>query len=128
MKPEIKEKWVAALRSGEYTQATGYLRTKEGFCCLGVLCDIVQEDVGMHWIKGTEYGLECYRYTKNNNYIHHSLTLSASGCLPTEVVNLSDLEDYDPVIWYGDDGSTLAELNDKGLTFNEIADIIEAQL
>jgi hypothetical protein len=37
MNQVIKEKWVAALRSGEYKQTKGYLRNKKGYCCLGVL-------------------------------------------------------------------------------------------
>lgn len=45
MKKEIADLWVAALRSGEYTQAKYKLRTKrdaepDGFCCLGVLSDL----------------------------------------------------------------------------------------
>lgn len=53
---ELKEKWVAALRSGDYPQARGGLRRYRtnydadenhrvrgeliGYCCLGVLCEI----------------------------------------------------------------------------------------
>lgn len=40
MDPEIKAKWVEALRSGEYEQTTEILHSKKGFCCLGVLLDI----------------------------------------------------------------------------------------
>jgi len=41
MDKELKSKWVAALRSGNYKQATNTLRSDEGaFCCLGVLLDI----------------------------------------------------------------------------------------
>ena len=37
-----KKKWVKALRSGKYEQCTGRLHLKgDGYCCLGVLCDIV---------------------------------------------------------------------------------------
>ena len=42
MNPELKQKWLEALRSGKYKQGTGLLRSKENyFCCLGVLCDII---------------------------------------------------------------------------------------
>lgn len=36
--PEFKAKWIAALRSGEYTQGIANLYTDESdsFCCLGV--------------------------------------------------------------------------------------------
>lgn len=39
MDPEIKKKWIEALRSGRYTQAKGRLRRGDAFCCLGVLHD-----------------------------------------------------------------------------------------
>lgn len=44
MDKKIKAKWLRALRSGKYKQAKGVLRTeKGGFCCLGVLCDVVDK-------------------------------------------------------------------------------------
>lgn len=52
MNEEIKAKWVAALRSGKYQQTSGQLRRNEGesssFCCLGVLCDVVNPDAWKH--------------------------------------------------------------------------------
>ena len=43
MKNEVKEKWVAALRSGQYAQCKGKLRTAgNAYCCLGVLADVVE--------------------------------------------------------------------------------------
>lgn len=38
-KAQIK-KWVTALRSGKYKQSIGELQNHEGYCCLGVACDI----------------------------------------------------------------------------------------
>ena len=45
LNPEIKEKWIAALRSGEYPQHRGaiYNSDRTAFCCLGVLHRIVQK-------------------------------------------------------------------------------------
>ena len=44
MNPDMKKKWVEALRSGKYVQGSGSLRytTYSGakHCCLGVLCEI----------------------------------------------------------------------------------------
>ncbi len=41
MNPEVKAKWVAALRSGKFTQGRSALKTVDGgYCCLGVLCEI----------------------------------------------------------------------------------------
>lgn len=45
MNPELKAKWVAALRSGEYEQITGSLKEPDGYCCLGVLCEVM----GIDW-------------------------------------------------------------------------------
>ena len=36
-----RELWLTALESGEYTQTTGVLRNEEGFCCLGVACEVL---------------------------------------------------------------------------------------
>lgn len=39
MKPEVKKRWLEALRSGRFRQTrVGYLQHKTAFCCLGVLC------------------------------------------------------------------------------------------
>lgn len=41
MDPELKKKWVEALRSGRYKQGTEMLRSLDDeFCCLGVLCEV----------------------------------------------------------------------------------------
>lgn len=36
----IAIRWAEALESGRYPQGYGRLRTEDGYCCLGVLCDI----------------------------------------------------------------------------------------
>lgn len=44
MKQDVKAQWLRALRSGAYTQGHNALRNwDEGdmFCCLGVLCDVI---------------------------------------------------------------------------------------
>ena len=67
MTEEMYNKWLAALRSGEYDHGIGRLRrTHEGpnpqkdtFCCLGVLCDVM--DTG-EWEPSLEHPLGI-RYT-----------------------------------------------------------------
>ena len=49
MKPEIKQRWVAALRSGHYKQGPSALRRDDRFCCLGVLCDLAVQDGVANW-------------------------------------------------------------------------------
>lgn len=59
MNPEIKQRWVKALRSGKYTQGrtvmVDSIRGKDKFCCLGVLCDI-QEPNRVMWGPNTDNG------------------------------------------------------------------------
>ena len=38
---EVRDRWVAALRSGEYEQGQGQFELKGRYCCLGVLCDVL---------------------------------------------------------------------------------------
>ena len=44
MNAEYKQKWLTALRSGKYPQGREKLREDGKYCCLGVLCDIVDPD------------------------------------------------------------------------------------
>lgn len=34
------DKWIEALRSGQYKQGKGYLKKGDCHCCLGVLCEV----------------------------------------------------------------------------------------
>jgi hypothetical protein len=42
---EVKTKWVAALRSGDYKQDYDTLNSGEGFCCLGVLAEVLEPGI-----------------------------------------------------------------------------------
>jgi hypothetical protein len=47
MKSNLKDKWVSALRSGDYRQGRGHLKQKDSdkqvcYCCLGVLAEIAE--------------------------------------------------------------------------------------
>lgn len=115
MNPIIKQRWVDALRSGNYAQGTGFLRQEgdglpvDKWCCLGVLCDLGAQDGYGHWqdtgIVGTYVdGLE-----------HKAETM------PTALIlEWADLSQKSA------DG--LANLNDCGETFASIAEHIEGTL
>ena len=109
MKQDIKDKWVAALRSGEYPQTTGSLRDEEGYCCLGVLCDLLKDD-NEEWIKSERaYNI-----------------LNDCGLLPVKIQELAGMESTEGVFFEVGLELNLAELNDEGSTFVDIANIIEA--
>jgi hypothetical protein len=134
MNPEIKAQWTAALRSGEYQQSEGKLRTDDGYCCLGVLCDLAVKAkvIGEpHWGDNDGYG-GYYKYGAEHN----------DAVLPAEVTFWAGIDDPNPdldttgpelpagAVWDqgADEAPNLAQLNDGGTTFAVIADIIDAQL
>ena len=97
------QKWVAALRSDEYEQSKGRLRRVDGFCCLGVACELAVREGIIAEYSGVHGGLTFYPEVM----IALNLTTDAGG--------------------YGAYDSALATDNDRGLTFAEIADIIESE-
>lgn len=118
MNEQIKQCWIEALRSGEYQQTQGYLRTDTGYCCLGVLTDLYIKETGEKW---TDNGCS-YTFCGSNSF------------LPQCVVDWADLESCFPRIAKNDgqfnylhcmEDLFLASINDKGKSFEEIADLIE---
>lgn len=114
MHPEIRARWVAALRSGEYAQGRGSLRDGNQYCCLGVLCDLAVKDgvIG----EPTLFGLRYY-YGECGD----------SELLPFEVIQWAELEEADPTV----NGISLTVRNDSfedPWNFNRLADLIEKHL
>lgn len=137
MNPEVKSKWVARLRSGEYAQGSGYLNQANGnggreYCCLGVLCEIAREEGVIPDPKEAGDILDYGGISPEEL----SVPQPRFGMQfpPPEVVKWAGLSEYDPHIEYEHDlyeetiEGTLSELNDEGRTFDEIADLIEKQL
>jgi hypothetical protein len=111
VKPDIKQAWLTALRSGDYRQGQSYLRQGEQYCCLGVLCDLYSKAVGPEWREPREDDPDQVRSM-----------LDEDIALPFEVQEWAGLE------LEGDNPVSLATHNDTGATFEELADIIEAKL
>jgi hypothetical protein len=114
MNPQIKQKWVDALRSGDYKQTQHRLHNEYGFCCLGVLCDLYGKENNVEWEINEDSGKYMFQ--------------DKVGVLPFSVIKWSGIADSGPP---GNDQmyiGTLAALNDGGSTFNEIADLIEEHL
>jgi hypothetical protein len=108
MKADIKERWLVALRSGDYEQGVQSLKTKENkFCCLGVLCDLYLQETQQEWNESKEGSVLCKGW---NDY------------LSTEVIEWSGLADNDPII----DDTNITKYNDiLGYNFQQLADLIE---
>jgi hypothetical protein len=109
----IKKLWVAALRSGEYKQARGQLRRGDSFCCLGVLCNLhaqAHPDIAAK---------QKYR----------GVYMSSPAVLPLAVAKWADLKsEFGGIVEIFRFNAGLPYHNDRGSTFSEIADAIEAQL
>lgn len=126
LKPNIKRRWLKALRSGEYQQGYKALcqtnpKEGEGFCCLGVLCDVIEKDEGLAkagvregWREinpGGPSGPVRWQFDRMN------------GTLSDGVMNYAFLGQG------GDLGPLVSRNDGSGVhrrhTFEEIADIIE---
>jgi hypothetical protein len=66
MNLEIKEQWVAALRSGKFKQAKYKLKENEGYCCLGVLCSLAEKENVGQFKAEKQYG------AKLNLFVDHA--------------------------------------------------------
>lgn len=115
MKKEIKKLWVRALRSGKYVKGKGMLKTKKGYCCLGVLTDLYIKEKKLK--KGWESHFE-----------------PEDGELGLRVMRWAGLPSKDPEVEFKKHGSyedkqTLSVINDTTRkTFKDIAGIIQEQL
>jgi len=97
MRNIIKE-WIEALRSGKYIQTQGNLRCEDGFCCLGVLGDLINPDA----------------WDKYENYINDSegVQVHYGSYLPSCILALKTQRN-------------LAGINDGNTGFGIVADEIE---
>lgn len=100
--------WVQALRSGKYTQAQGRLKVAGSYCCLGVACEL-------------------YRIETGEGDWYHDSFLDQPAVLPGRVRDWLGLHDIEGALGYGAKQTSLAERNDMGDSFDEIANLIEAR-
>ena len=112
MLTENQQKWVDALRSGEFEQTTGSLQDGDAYCCLGVACVVAERE-----------GVKPRRRNHSGELIGGDMS-----CQPLEITDWLG-------IWSGNgehehdetfSSDTLVDLNDQeAMTFAEIADHIE---
>lgn len=108
---EARATWIAALRSGNYNQCAYKLHCNNSYCCLGVACELyLKHEEGLsHKIKIIG-GREIHFYDGNDND------------LPEKVMTWLGLHTH-----LGDYNlSCLSVDNDRGQTFDYIANLIES--
>jgi hypothetical protein len=117
MNEQIKNTWIAALLSGLYTQSTGRLRTEIGFCCLGVLCDLAAKEGVGEWTPPDKDGRRYFRPSEGPE---------EGGVLPRSVMKWAGIQSEDPAVGVVIEGraTCLSELNDKRMSFSQLADVI----
>lgn len=98
MNKAIKKEWIEALRSGKYKQGQGSLYRDGAYCCLGVLFDATQDG---YW----RYEDGTWKAEKASGWYG-----AEEGLLTTR------------------DEQRLSYLNDRGLSFSDIARWIEENL
>lgn len=114
---------VEALRSGEFEQGEGYLRKGDTYCCLGVACKVAMQNGLPLQEEFVDHGFGLYVYREAGQ-------VNRSGYLPGSVYRWYGFDDMDPeIVIQGVGGvlsrNTATNFNDRGFTFNEIADGFE---
>lgn len=138
-----KQEWIAALRSGEYKQGRGFLARKGlsessmSFCCLGVLCELNSEKGEV--LKETRAAeiFERNYYHGDSSYLPIPLTnkyKSSREGFSIHFYALSREQQERLTKYYTEEvdeadsipkSFSIAQLNDRGFSFLEIADLIE---
>jgi hypothetical protein len=100
------EAWVQALESGKYPQAPSYLKSDQGYCCLGVLCEVLALPSELRANGITVFGYDGDLGTTELPY------------------GIAEFMDMTTVGWRNEFCMALAKLNDDGAPFRDIARII----
>lgn len=112
MDPQLKARWIEALRSGNYVQGRSYLRTDcpdgRHHCCLGVLAELIDP---------TKWETDSYLTHPgwDPQYDEDGPRAEFNTLLPSNI--LGEMVQ-----------AQLATMNDDNISFDEIADYIERNL
>lgn len=107
MKKQDAEKWLQALRSGKYAQGDGLLydHLLNTYCCLGVLCHVIDGKVEL------ERNLPTYEWLKKNGI---------------QFFGFHKQECQNPFLEIGE--KSAANMNDFGISFQDIANYLEEEI
>lgn len=126
MKKHIRDAWTKALRSDEYTQTTGKLKTNKGHCCLGVLCEVLI-NIGEQFDK---FHLVFEEHANTHKWIARTVSDNlyysdgSHQVLPDPLAHALGLNGIENELTRMNDGSFDCEQK----SFEEIADYIEENI
>jgi hypothetical protein len=142
MKADIKQRWIAALESGEYEQGQGQLHERgydipimgaarpDRFCCLGVLCKMAADDGATSVTSEGAPGV-LVAYDGADTYLPESVVEWAGLRFEGDIVYTgSHSEEKRGILSNGTradryrDAVSLAQMNDEGEPFDVIAQTI----
>jgi hypothetical protein len=121
---KTKNLWIKALKSGEFEQIRGRLHDGQGYCVLGVLAALAMNE-------------GVCTFGPRNVFDGRSSTLSYNIMKWAEIGlddELDELDEKQPYLQpgagqiklkYKGKETSIAELNDSGLSFEQIAEVIE---
>jgi hypothetical protein len=116
MDKHVAERWAQALRSGQYQQGQHELHPDtNSYCCLGVLCDLYRVEQGKGEWTTTKYGIGGVFQIGPDDL--------ETGVLPESVKDWAGMHSSVGEIVGTVDA--LAALNDEGMEFPQLADLIE---
>lgn len=120
---QFRAKWVEALRSGRFKQGMGSLaHESEGqtlYCCLGVACEVYRENGGVLSKRRDDLlGADEWEYGAD----HDTTGLPTKVAKALGITNAAELVSKTRTVMRRLD---LADVNDSGGTFEDIARIIE---
>lgn len=140
---ERRDKWTAALRSGEYGQGQNCLRSVRDdgtpqYCCLGVATEVYRKETGKgQWVSTGPGGATEWEFSTGETVLSCGVEYpdNSWSVLPLTVAEWFGLPGGNPRVTLpeelvgkadGDQVAQLANLNDNcGFTFEELADLIE---
>lgn len=129
MDQDIKKRWVDALRSGDYSQTKNLLADSDGYCCLGVLCEIAVQDGVVYRSDGTYFSTE-----DSHDYSSEELPRAVQEWAGLDRMKfpenpLTDVKHIHPHRPSDRETAHFSELNDDmGYDFAKIADVIDRAL
>lgn len=141
MNAEPKAKWLTALRSDGYQQAKSYLAVLDnvtqkpiGYCCLGVYCDLMQvpfeaassEEQPERWVKKYHFPDENKETLPDQNWFSQFFTWDETQAPLSEDDKIPLYADITEAVQQLMD--ELAQMNDSGESFTEIANFIDTNL
>ena len=128
-----RAKWLAALRSGDYSQAKQKLHCSDGFCCLGVLADVYQQETGVRLPVNSAGYLEGNKLDSQESFVEGVVKINTSLVqvakwvgLRSAVGTFTNVNDL-PLLGGRTFGSLVFFNDIAGSNFEQIADIIESE-